>query len=96
MYGDMVELADTTDLSSVDYNIVRVQIPLSPPLMNGRRVVQVGYVICSAVGIMVGAISGIGIMCLFSYKEDDYKTSMRKETSDTNDKVKEDKKDNKF
>lgn len=91
----MVELADTTDLSSVDYNIVRVQIPLSPPLTNERRVVQVGYVICFIVGTVIGTLVGVGVMCLFSYKEDDYKTSMRKEISDTDDKVKEDNTDTK-
>lgn len=92
----MVELADTRDLKSLDGNIVRVQIPLSLPLTNERRVVQVGYVICFIVGVVIGTLAGVGVMCLFSYKEDDYKISMRKETSDTGDKVEEDNKDNKF
>ena len=92
----MVELADTRDLKSLDGNIVRVQIPLSPPLTNERRVVQVGYVICFIVGVVIGTLAGVGIMCLFSYKEDDYKIFMRKETSDTDNKVEEDNKDNKF
>lgn len=55
-----------------------------------------GYVICFIVGVVIGTLAGVGIMCLFSYKEDDYVASRRKETSDTDDKVKEDNKDNKF
>ena len=74
---------------------MRVQIPLSPPLTNERRAVQVGYVICFIVGVVIGTLAGVGVMRLFSYKEDDYKTSIRKETSDTDDKVKEDNTDTK-
>lgn len=54
-----------------------------------------GYVICFIVGTAIGTLVGVGVMCLFSYKEDDYKTSMIKEISDTDDKVKEDNTDTK-
>lgn len=55
-----------------------------------------GYVICFIVGVVIGTLAGVCLMCLFSLKRDDYTASTRKETSDTDDKDNEVSKGNKF
>lgn len=38
--GDMAELADATDLKSVDCKIVRVQVPLSPTMIKKSELLR--------------------------------------------------------
>ena len=46
--------------------IVRVQVPLPPPKINGVTIV-IGYIIALIISFASGTLFGIAVMCIFSY-----------------------------